>query len=234
MKIEVLFPELGNLFGDNSNISYLRKCMPEAEIIETEINSEPAFASQEVNLIYLGPLTERGQELVIEKLKPYKLKIEELIENNTAFLFTGNAIEVLGKYIENEDGSRVEGLGIFDVYAKRDMMNRINSNIIGKYEDVEIVGFKSQFTKLYGNTDDMYFIELETGMGNNENTKLEGIHKNNFIGTYVIGPILILNPLFAKKIMKMMGVDEPKLALEKEIMAAYEQRLKEFKQRFKE
>ena len=234
MKIEVLFPELGNLFGDNSNISYLKKCMPEAEIIETEINSEPVFVSQEVNLIYLGPLTERGQELVIEKLKPYKSKIEELIENNTAFLFTGNAIEVLSKYIENEDGSKVEGLGIFEVYAKRDMMNRLNSNIIGKYEDIEIVGFKSQFTKLYGNTENMYFIELETGMGNNENTKLEGIHKNNFIGTYIIGPILILNPLFARKIMKMIGIDEPKLALEKEIMAAYEQRLKEFKQKFKE
>ena len=71
-------------------------------------------------------------------------------------------------------------------------------------------------------------------MGNNENTKLEGIHKNNFIGTYIIGPILILNPLFARKIMKMIGIDEPKLALEKEIMAAYEQRLKEFKQKFKE
>ena len=102
MKIEVLFPEFGNLFGDSSNISYLRKCMPEAEIIETDINSKPAFVSQDVNLIYLGPSSERAQEIIIKKLKPYKEKIEELIENNTVFLFTGNSIEVLGKYIENE------------------------------------------------------------------------------------------------------------------------------------
>lgn len=234
MKIEVLFPEFGNLFGDNSNISYLRKCLPDAEIIETSINSKPTFVEEKVNLIYLGPMSEKAQEIVIQKLLPYKARIEELIKNNTTFLWTGNSIEVLGKYIENEDGSKVEGLGIFDIYAKRDMMNRKNSNVIGKYEDIEIVGFQSQFTTLYGDNKNNYFLDLVVGMGTNENKKLEGIKKNNFIGTYVIGPILILNPLFTKKLLKMMGVEEPKLALEKEVMTAYEARLKEFYQKFKE
>ena len=32
----------------------------------------------------------------------------------------------------------------------------------------------------------------------------------------------------------MMGVEEPKLALEKEVMTAYEARLKEFKEKFVE
>ena len=101
MKIEVLFPEFCNLYGDMSNIEYLHKCIPEAEIIYTSIDEEPAFLTQNVNLIYLGPLTERKQEIVINKLKPYKEKIEELINNKTPFLFTGNAVEVLGKYIES-------------------------------------------------------------------------------------------------------------------------------------
>ena len=234
MKIEVLFPEFGNLFGDISNISYLRKCLPDAEIIETAINSKPAFVEQDVNLIYMGPMSERAQEIVIQKLLPYKSKIEELIEKNVAFLFVGNSVETLGKYIENEDGSKIEGLGIFDIYAKRDMMNRKNSNVIGKFEDIEVVGFQSQFTDVYGNNKENYFLELEVGMGIGENSKLEGIKKNNFIGTYVIGPILILNPLFTQKLLKMMGVEEPKLALEKEVMTAYESRLKEFKEKFVE
>ena len=234
MKIEVLFPEFGNLFGDNSNISYLRKCLPDAEIIETSINSRPTFVDEEVNLIYLGPMSERAQEIVIEKLRPYKEKIEELISNNTTFLWIGNSVEILGKYIENEDGSKVEALGIFDIFAKRDMMNRKNSNVIGKYEDIEIVGFQSQFTTLYADNKENYFLELSVGMGTYENPKLEGIKKNNFIGTYVIGPILILNPLFTMKLLKMMGVEEPNLALEKEVMTAYEVRLQEFNKKFKE
>ena len=87
MKIEVLFPEFCNLYGDMSNIEYLHKCIPEAEIIYTSIDEEPAFLTQNVNLIYLGPLTERKQEIVINKLKPYKEKIEELINNKTPFLY---------------------------------------------------------------------------------------------------------------------------------------------------
>ncbi len=31
----------------------------------------------------------------------------------------GNALEVFGKYIENEDGSKIEGLGITELYAKK-------------------------------------------------------------------------------------------------------------------
>ena len=35
MKIEILFPEFCNLFGDMSNMRYLKKCLPCAEFIET-------------------------------------------------------------------------------------------------------------------------------------------------------------------------------------------------------
>ena len=228
MKIEILFPEVCNLFGDMFNMKYLKMCLPDAEFIETALDDEPAFAKEDVNLIYLGPMTENTQEKVIERLLPYKARIEELIDKNVVFLFTGNSIEVLGKYIENEDGSKIEAIGIFDVYSKRDMMHRHNSYLVGKYEDIEIVGFKSQFTMMYGDNSSSYFVEVEKGIGLNKESKLEGIQKNNFIGTYILGPLLILNPLFTKKLINKMGADAH-IALEEETMAAYEARLKELK-----
>ena len=228
MKIEILYPEYCNLYGDMFNMKYLQKCLPNAEFIETAIDDKPTFTTEDVNLIYLGPMTEKTQEKVIARLKPYKYRIEELIEKNVVFLFTGNAIEVLGKYIENEDGSKIEAVGIFDVYAKRDMMNRHNSYFVGNFEDIELVGFKSQFTMMYGDNTNCYFSKVEKGIGINKESNLEGIRKNNFIGTYLIGPILILNPLFTKKIIAMMG-EEPQIALEEDVMAAYEARLKELK-----
>ena len=229
MKIEILFPEFCNLFGDMGNIQYLKKCLPEAIFVETSIKDEPAFMSEKVDMIYMAPMTERGQIKVIEKLKPYKEKIEELIKNNTVFLFVGNALETLGKYIEIEDGSKIEALNIFDIYAKRDINNRRSSLLLGMYEDIEIVGFKSQFTTLYGDNTKDYFVQVQMGEGINENTNLEGIKKNNFIGTYIIGPILVLNPLFTKKFLEMLGVENPKLAFEEDVIAAYNQRLSEFK-----
>lgn len=230
MKIEILYPELCNLNGDIGNIQYLKRCLPEAEMIETAISEEPAFNTvEDISLIYMGTLSEHSQEIVIQKLKPYKEKIEELIQKGQVFLFTGNSIEVLGEYIENEDGSKIEALGIFKVHAKRNMLHRHNSFFLGKYEEIELLGFKSQFTMLYGENSQNYFAKVEMGIGINEESKLEGIKQNNFIGTYIIGPILILNPLFTIKLLQMMGVQEPKLALEKEVTEAYNVRLQKFK-----
>lgn len=227
--IEILFPEFCNLYGDISNMKYLKKCMPKANFIETAFDEEPAFNNEKVNFIYLGPMTENRQEKVIQKLKPYKEKIEELIKENVIFLITGNAIEIFGKYIENEDGSKIEALGIFDTYAKRDMLHRHNSIFVGTWEDIELVGFKSQFTFSYGENSENYFAKAEKGIGLNKESNLEGIQKNNFIATYLIGPILILNPYFTEKLIQKMGMEEPNLAFKEDLIQAYNQRLEELK-----
>jgi len=229
MKVEVLFPEFCNLYGDTQNMRYLKQCIPDAEFIETALDEEPKFVKEKVDLIYLGSMKERTQEKVIKKLLPYKEKIEELINNNTIFLFTGNALEVLGEYIENEEGTKIQALGIFNTYAKRDMMNRYNGKVLGKIEEIEIVGFKATFSFSYGNNENEYFFKTEKGIGINKESKLEGIRRNNFIGTYLIGPILIINPLFTKYLMKLMGIENPELKFEKIAMEAYEARLSDFK-----
>ncbi|MGN1326801.1 MAG: hypothetical protein ACI4VQ_01785 [Clostridia bacterium] len=228
VKIEVLFPEVCNLFGNMYNIKYLEKSIKDVEIINTALTDEPSFISEDVDMIYMAPMTEKTQEIVINKLKPYVEKIKELIEKNKVFLVIGNALEVFGKYIENEDGSKIEGLGITNLYAKRDMMNRYNYLFLGKIEDTKIVGFKSQFSMSYGDNSNQYVFEAIRGTGINKESTLEGIRINNFIGTYVLGPILVLNPLFTKYILKLMGIENQELAFEKEAMECYNIRLKEF------
>lgn len=229
MIIEILFPEICNLYGDLQNMEYLKKCLPEAEFVNTTLGKEPKFVKESVDFIYLGPMTERTQEKVIRKLLPYKDRIKELIENNTFFLFTGNALEILGEYIENEDGTKIEALGIFDIYAKRDMYHRYFGAVLGKFLNIDIVGFKTTFSFTYGNNENNYFVKVNKGIGINKQSKLEGIRKNNFIGTYLIGPILITNPLFTKYIINLLGIEKPKLKFEEEIISAYEDRLEEFK-----
>ena len=89
--IEDLFPEVGNLFGDTGNMRYLVKSLPEAEYIRTPLNGRPAIADRDVNMIYMGPMTESSQLEVMKRLLPFKERINEMIENGTVFLMTGNA-----------------------------------------------------------------------------------------------------------------------------------------------
>ena len=59
------------------------------------------------------------------------------------------------------------------------------------------------------------------------NEKQEGVLKNNFFGTNLLGPILILNPYFTKYLFSLLGYKK-KLYLEKEMIEAYEERVKEY------
>lgn len=226
-KIEILFSEICNLYGDLYNIKYLQKCIKDVECIYTSLTDEPRFINEDVDMIYMAPMTEKSQEIVIKKLRPYTQRIKELIDNNKIFLLTGNAFEIFEKYIENEDGSKIEGLDIIQTYSKRRMMNRYNSLFLGQIEDIKIVGFKAQFSMSYGDNSNNYAFDVIRGSGINEKSKFEGIRINNFIGTYVLGPILVLNPLFTKYLLKLLGQDE-KLEFEDVIMETYNNRLKEF------
>lgn len=228
MKIEILFPEMCNLFGDLKSMDYLSLCLPDAEFVRTSYMSEPLFATETPSLIYMGPMTESAQEKVIQKLLPYKDRIVELIDNGALFLFTGNAVEVLGKYIENDDNTKINALDIFPFYAKRKMMNRHNSNFIGTFEDETIIGFKSQFSMAYPTEDIPALMSTQKGVGLNENSKQEGIRKNFFFATYILGPMLILNPAFTKKLIGFMGVQNPTLAFEDDVFSAYKAFLNDF------
>lgn len=227
MKIEVLFPEICNLYGDLANIRYLKESISDIEIIETKLTDEPYFVNNTPSLIYMGGMTEHSQELVINKLKNYKDRIKELIEENVYFLITGNAFEIFGKEILNEDGTKIECLGLYNTIAKRDMLHRFNSLYVGKFNDIDIVGFKSQFTHSYTNDKLNPLFDTIRSCGLNPNTMDEGVRINNFMATYVIGPLLILNPLFTKWLLKEFNIDT-KLAYEEEAIDAYNYRLEDY------
>lgn len=232
MKIEMLYPEVCNLYGDLMNIEYLKRSSiasgrEDFEIIETSLKSEPYFVkNDDVSLIYMGTMTEHTQELVLKALMPYRDRIADLIDKGQLFLLTGNAFEIFGEYIECDDKSRIDCLGLFKTHAVRRMLQRYNSLYVGKFGEMDIVGFKSQFTHSYGTFDGLF--STVRGDGLSPETKEEGIHKNNFIGTYLIGPLLVLNPPFTKYILEKMGVENPTVCYEESSMDVYSHRLLEF------
>lgn len=228
LRIEILFPEVCNLYGDMGNVRYLKNCCPEAEFIETALTDKPAFAYGDVDMIYMGSMTERVQEKVIERLKPYKEQLRAHIDKGTVILFTGNAYELMGQYIEDA-GRKIECLGIFPFFAKRDMMNRHFSVILAEFEGMDIVGFKDQFTMAYDNDEKQAFMKIVKGEGYHAGALYEGERCHNFFGTYLLGPFLIMNPCFTEYLLGLLGDADCKLAFEDSVRAAYEKRVHEFK-----
>ena len=226
MKIEILYPELCNLYGDLANAKYLaRSC--DAEIINTSLKETPRFISEEVQLVYLAGTTEKGQEIVRDRLRPYIKEIENRINEGGITLVTGNSLEIFGESITDEKGNQVDMLGMFPIKSRRDMMHRYNALYLGKFEDMDIVGFKSQFGHAYGEPQGLF--ETVRGAGLNPESRWEGIRYGNFMATYLLGPIMVLNPPFAKYVLGLMGVEDAKLAFEDTAMDVYRTRVQEFK-----
>ena len=267
MKIEILFEESANLYGDRFNIRFLEEsifCSGEnVEVFHTALNEKPHFVyDSEVNFVYIGSMPEHFQAFAVKGLLPYKEIIKQRISEGVTFLLTGNAGEIFGEYIEDLDTHwKMPCLGFYPYHAEWRMMNRYYSSYMGnfnlqylnssdirhsssmfndfltennKYKSfisdgkLKIVGFKAQFSHSYGDNTKQFLFKSEIGCGMNPGNILEGIHENNLYSTYLIGPLLILNPLFTKYLMHSMGIQLPLLVHEKTAISAFENRLKNF------
>lgn len=229
MKIEVLYPELCTLYGDKGNTKYLQLCLPEAEFISTQLNEKPRFLDEDVELCYMCSMSEKSQEVILDRLLPYKEQILEKFERgNTLFFFVGNALELLGQYIQREDGSRVNGLGFLDSYSVRQSPNRFNTLIKAKFQDMTIIGYSSRFAHTFGIPKENAFAKVEIGSGMNPKTKQEGIRKGRMLATYLLGPVLCQNPDFTHFLLKELGAPLDTLPYEEAMRDAYNHKLKEF------
>jgi len=235
LTIEMLFPEVANLHGDNANITYLAQCRPDARVIRTGLNERPAFLDEHVDLLYLGPLTERAQLKAIDRLSPHRAALEARIASDAVTLFTHNALEVVGARIRNDDmGYDAAGLGILELEATLAMMGRYSGKVMGPVPELgpehPIVGYKSQFSMVDAAPGLAGFLTAERGIGRNTTTPVEGVRVGSLIGTSLIGPLLVTNPHFTRSLLARLDPDtEPALAHEEYAIAAYDARLAEFR-----
>lgn len=228
MTIEVLYPELCNLYGDRGNMTYLRRCF-QADVVETSLLDEPYFVGHDVDMVYAGSMMESSWARSVEALRPYKQRLAQLVEKGTVFLLTGNALELFCSYVETEDGQKLPGLGLVELAARRILPRRANSLFLGRFQDIEIVGFMSRFSHLYGLEKEQALFTVERGLGSCPKSAYEGYRVHNVLGTYLLGPLLVLNPDFCLYVQRLLGVAEPKLPFEQYARKSYEVRLAEFK-----
>ncbi len=226
MKLEYLYPELGNLYGDSANIRYLSRCLPDAELVETHLGEEPAFLQDaDVSFLYSGPMTERGQRLALAQLEGYRDAVKARLDAGLHGLFTGNSMELLGKTIVSGELTLC-GLGLVELDAAP-APSRYNGFFLGTCGDLTLTAFNSRFTHSHPAASVTDFAQVQRGCGLEPGCAFEGYRYHNLIGTYLLGPLLVLNPQLTKQLLRELGSDREPLFYQ-DAMAAYEVRLKEF------
>lgn len=229
MTIELLYPEVCNLYGDLMNVEYLARSSG-ASVIRTGLKDTPRFVAEKIDLVYMGSTTERGQELVRDAFEPWLPALQKRTEEGGVTLLTGNALEIFGDHITDDDGTDIPMLGWFPLRAERHWLGRYNAMYLGKLDDITVTAFKSQFGHAYptGGQLPAPLFETVRGAGLNPDLPGEGVRIRNLMATYLIGPLLVLTPPFAKYVLKLMGAEDTALAFEKEAMEAYTARVADF------
>ena len=205
MKITIghLFYDLLNLYGENGNVLALEKALIsqglEVEIKYLSINNEP-WNLDELDVAYIGAGTEQNQLLALNTLIKHKDEINQMILNNKLFICTGNSIELFGEHIKCEN-ENIETLGLFDYTTER-TKKRIVSECVFHYDEIDykVLGFENHQGNITGITEPLFTVEK--GFSSDLTSQVEGVRKNNFYGTYLIGPILVRNPKLLEKICK--------------------------------
>ncbi len=210
IKVAHLYYDLMNLYGENGNIRFLKKILNnqglDVKISQLTIGDEIDFSAYD--FFYIGCGTDENLLIVLDDIKKYKKSIKKCINDKKFFLATGNSIELFGTVMFGEDfdnpGSLIpyEGLGIFDYHSPLE-----KTRIVGEqyYETdlipEKIIGFQNRSHSIEGCNDNLF--KVINGCGySSTNSNYEGIHKNNFFGTYLFGPILVRNPYFTDYLVK--------------------------------
>lgn len=229
MKIEILYPELCCLYGDKGNTLFLQKCLPDAQFIFTQLNDKPRFLQEDIDLCCMYSMSEDSQERILTRLIKWKNEITDAFTSGkTLFLLLGNAMELFGQYIQREDGSKVDGLGVYETYSVRHAPNRFNTLVQATFKDMTLLGYTSRFSDTYGITPEMAMCQVQIGTGSAPLGKLEGICKDRVIATYLLGPLLVANPDFSKWLLTELGIADPVLPYEEALYQSYECKRKEF------
>lgn len=203
MKLLHLYHDLLNLYGEYGNVVVLKKHLIDqgfdVALDKKTINDD--FDFNDYDFIYCGSGTEKNLMVALNDLLNRKESLIKAIDNDKVFLFTGNAMELLGKTIDGKEGLDI--VPIETTFTDK----RFTGDVIVKNETIgEVVGFINKCSLIKEDESIKLFNYVFKQSEINDNT-YEGYHYKNVYGTHIIGPILVKNPSFMKTVIKLLGGD---------------------------
>lgn len=219
IKILHLYYDLLNLYGENANLRALTKELEkQRQKVKIDFVSIDGKANiLDYDFIYFGSGSDDELKLAKKDIEKYKKDLIKYIDSNKFMLVTGNGLDLLTEVLD---------------YKTKNIDFRIVGEQVYTFNEFKelIIGFNNRDSVIYENNESPLF-KVKTGTGNDINVLDEGIRKNNFYGTYLLGPILIRNPYFLKYLTTKLL--ESKRIMYKKVKkdvsyTAYEEFLKNF------
>ena len=200
IKILHLYYDIMNMYGESANVRALMHALDKEDVkYKVDFKSlHDDIKIMDYDFIYIGTGLDESYSIVLEDLKRYKEDLSKYIDANKFILVTGNALDLFSdlkilKFKSIKEDFRIIGEQVY------------TTDLIKNY----VIGFQNRDTVIKEYSETSLF-KVTTGTGFAPNNKNEGIRKNNFYGTYLLGPLLIRNPYlleyFTKNLLKSKNI----------------------------
>ncbi len=212
-----LYPDCMSLYGEYANVAVLRRHLEAAGVsvtVETALFEDtPDF--EHADFIYMGAGTERTQKAALSALLPHKEALKAAIGRGAVVLFTGNAMELLGASITQEESGKVWPCLGFAEFTTTETSYRAPEDVVARTSlwGSFVVGFMNKCSEIYGVATPLFGL-VERGPGNaGDGPPEEGYVDGNVFATHLTGPVLVKNPDFTdfliRRLFQLKGWDQP-------------------------
>ena len=205
--VDVLYPDLLNLYGDRGNARALvRRCEArgiDAAVRRVDIGDEWDDAGCDIVLV--GGGQDREQRRVEADLLRRGGQLRDWRDSGGVALAVCGGYQLFGRSYRGIDGEIMEGVGVFDMVTVHlgPSVSRCVGNVAALWEGETLVGFENHGGRSYLNAGQAALAEVVAGFGNNGGDGSEGARVGNCFGTYLHGAVLPNNPRLADRLISL-------------------------------
>ena len=209
-----MYPDLLNLYGDRGNVlSLIRRAELrgiKAKLVPVSIGDD--FNENDFDVVFLGGGQDAEQNVIRKDFVEVKgPKVKQAIENGMVFLCICGGYQMLGKYYQEHDGTKIECLNAIDIYTVGEDVRYIQDTIYeaeflkenGIAESSLLYGFENHSGRTYLGPTVKPMAKVIEGAGNNGKDGYEGAIYNNVYCTYSHGSFLPKNPRMTDHLLRL-------------------------------
>jgi CobQ-like glutamine amidotransferase family enzyme len=203
LRVLSLYPQQMNIYADRGNILFLQRRCEWRGIAFSHAGAGPGEAVDPAahDLFYIGGGQDRDQRMVATDMVASKREaLAAAVGDGAALLAVCGGYQLLGHSYQLED-EKLPGLGLAQLETVREPGARLIGNVAIEVDlgagTRLLAGFENHGGRSYLGPDATPLGRVAKGFGNNGKDGLEGVRRDNMVGTYLHGPLLPKNAWLA-------------------------------------
>jgi CobQ-like glutamine amidotransferase family enzyme len=204
-----LYPDQMNIYADRGNILFLqRRCEWRGiDFVYDGVGQGESVDPAAHDLFYIGGGQDRDQRSVAADLVETKqAALASAVDDGAALLAVCGGYQLLGESYQLGEET-LPGLGLADLRTVREEGPRLIGNVAIETElggeKRLLAGFENHGGRTYLGTSARPLGQVVKGHGNNGGDGLEGVWRDNMVGTYLHGPLLPKNAWLADHLIEL-------------------------------